>query len=439
MQMKTQLFLALVMSLALLNSGLTEANAWAVPQHSPDPLRVAALAISMNPEQGLFAIDDASRIASLPPLQDIGAIAAGGSHTCALTSSGGVKCWGDNGDGRLGDGTSGWANIRTTPVEVVGLSSGAAAIAAGTAHTCALTTGGGVRCWGQNSRGQLGDGTTTERSTPVDVAGLSSGAIAIAAGNSHTCALMAGGGVKCWGDNSLGQLGDGTTTDHSTPVNVAGLSSAAASIAAGESHTCALMAGGGVKCWGDNWDGQLGDGTTTDRSTPVNVAGLSSGVAAIAAGGDHTCALTTSGGVKCWGDNWYGQLGDGTTTDRRTPVNVAGLSSGAAAIAAGVWHTCAVTTGGGAKCWGWNSSGQLGDGTTTDRSTPVNVAELSSGVAAIAAGGFHTCALTTVGRVKCWGWNWYGQLGDGTTIDRKTPVDVVSPLKIFLPLILKGL
>src|SRR3990170_2637750 len=227
-------------------------------------------------------------------------------------------------------------------------------------------------------------------------------AMAVTAGGMHTCALTTGGGVKCWGANGFGQLGDGTTTYRTTPVDVAGLSSGVAAVTAGDWHTCALTTVGGVKCWGANGFGQLGDGRTANRPTPVDVTGLSRGAAAVTAGGAHTCALTTGGGVKCWGANGFGRLGDGTTTDRTTPVDVTGLSSGVAAVTAGDWHTCALTTVGGAKCWGANGFFQLGDGTRTDRTTPVDVAGLPSGVAAVAAGGSHTCAVTTGGGVKCW-------------------------------------
>jgi alpha-tubulin suppressor-like RCC1 family protein len=351
----------------------------------------------------------------------VSAIAAGGNHTCAVTTGGGVKCWGFNGNGQLGDGTT---TQQATPVDVSGLTSGVSAIAAGQFHTCALTTGGGVTCWGLNRNGQLGDGTTAPRLTPVDVSGLTSGVSAIAAGLAHTCAVTTGGGVKCWGFNGTGQLGDGTVNLRVTPVDVSGLTSGVSAIAAGLAHTCAVTTGGGVKCWGLNGNGQLGDGTTTQRTTPVDISGLTSGVSAIAAGGSHTCALTTVGGVKCWGSNSNGQLGDGTTTQRTSPVDISGLTSGVSAIAAGQFHTCALTTGGGVKCWGMNGNGQLGDGTTSQRTTPVDVSGLTSGVSTIAAGRDHTCALTTGGGVKCWGFNSNGQLGDGTTSQRTAPVDV---------------
>jgi alpha-tubulin suppressor-like RCC1 family protein len=349
------------------------------------------------------------------------AIVAGSEHTCALTAAGGAKCWGSNYWGQLGDGTT---TDRHTPVDVSGLTSGVSAIAAGYLHTCALSASGGVKCWGDNASGQLGDGTTTDRHTPVDVSGLASGVSAIAAGGNHTCALTAAGGVKCWGFNEYGQLGDGTTTERNTPVGVSGLASGVSAIAAGLYHTCALTASGGVKCWG------------ASSFIPVDVPGLASGVSAITAGEQHTCALTAAGGVKCWGWNRYGQLGDGTTTDRSTPVNVSGLVSGVSAIAARGNHTCALTAAGGVKCWGRNRYGQLDDGTTTDRHTPVDGSGLASGVSAIAAGEQHTCALTASGRVKCWGRNRFGQLGDGTTTNRPTPVGVVGfggSLKCIVP------
>jgi alpha-tubulin suppressor-like RCC1 family protein len=391
--------------------GLLAALAWLL---SPPPLRAAEPALPSNAP---------SLPQALVPLSGIVQVAAGGVHTCALTSGGGVKCWGLNNNGQLGDGTTA---DKPTPVDVAGLGSGVQAIAAGSSHTCALTSGGGVKCWGNNEDGQLGDGTTEDKSTPVDVVGLGSGVQAIAAGFLHTCALTTGGGVKCWGFGGFGQLGDGTTEDKSTPVDVVGLGSGVQAIAAGRHHTCALTTGGGVKCWGWNGLGQLGDGTTEDKTTPVNVAGLGSGVQAIAVGGGHTCALTSSGDVKCWGYNANGQLGDGTTAGKSSPVDVAGLGNGVKAIAAGEIHTCALTSGGGVKCWGDNSVAQLGDGTEVSKSTPVDVAGLGSGVQTIAAGYLHTCALTSGGGVKCWGWNASGQLGDGTEASKRTPIDVVG-------------
>ena len=195
------------------------------------------------------------------------------------------------------------------------------------------------------AQGALGDDETPANALTQDVT-------ALAAGGGHTCALTSGGGVKCWGNNWYGQLGDGTNDVSYVPVDVSGLTSGVVALAAGEHHTCALTSEGGIKCWGHNVSGKLGDGTTTERYTPVDVSGLTSGVTAIVAGWNHTCALTSGGRAKCWGDNYYGQLGDGTTRDRHTPVDVSGLTSSVIAIAAGYDHICALTSGGGAKCWG---------------------------------------------------------------------------------------
>ncbi|MBY6242728.1 chromosome condensation regulator RCC1 [Methylosinus sp. Sm6] len=342
-----------------------------------------------------------------------GTLATGYGHICALTSTGGVSCWGANARGQLGDGTS--VN-RATPVAVSGLSSGVVAITASRFdHTCALTQAGAVECWGDNSKGQLGDGTTIRRHTPVAVSGLSSGVVAIAAGHFHSCALTSGGAVKCWGLDTLGQLGDdGVDYLQSTPRSVVGLSSGVVAITAGGYHSCALTSAGAVKCWGWDTYGQLGDGTSRRlHYTPLAVKGLSSGVVAIAAGHVHTCALTSSGAVKCWGRNNYGQLGDGTRTGRRAPVDVATLSNSVVAIGTGSRHSCAVTSAGDGKCWGSNYDGQLGDGSKTDRLTPDRVSFLH-GVTAIGGGVNYTCASTNAGFVRCWGDNRWGQLGNGT-------------------------
>ena len=178
-------------------------------------------------------------------------------------------------------------------------------------------------------------------------------------------------------------------------------------VSAGKNHTCVLTVGdgvhpgGGVKCWGGNEYGQVGNGSFTRRSAPSDVSGLTSGVVAIAAGLYHTCALTTAGGVKCWGYNYGGELGDGTAIDRNTPVDVTGLTSGVAAIAGGVYHTCALTSAGGVKCWGIGYSGELGAGATHFSLTPVDVLGLSSGTVAITAGWNHTCAVTSAEDTQC--------------------------------------
>jgi alpha-tubulin suppressor-like RCC1 family protein len=358
------------------------------------------------------------------PLGDVSGISAGYNHTCALTAAGGVKCWGRNNYGQLGDGTT---VERRLPVDVTGLESGVIALAAGGGHTCALLAGGGVKCWGNNDDGQLGDSTTTDRHAPTSVSGLGGSAVALAAGGFHTCALLVGGAVKCWGDNHYGQLSDGTTVDRHAPVDVIGLASEAIALELGDEYTCALTVGGGVKCWGHNSSGQLGDGTNQDRHTPTDVSGLASGVLALAAGYYHTCASMVNGGAKCWGRNFDGQLGDGTTADHLLPVDVSELAGSVTALAAGYSHTCALTAEGGVKCWGWSSSGQLGDGSIAFRLTPVDVTGLSSGVSALTSGWDRTCALLTGGGVKCWGDDFHGQLGDGMFPMRSNPL-LVSDL-----------
>ncbi|HEY6545371.1 MAG TPA: hypothetical protein VIZ64_10785, partial [Dokdonella sp.] len=340
----------------------------------------------------------------IAPITGIARVVGGSGHTCATATGGTMLCWGDNVYAQVGDGTS---EERWTAVPVIGLGGLAQTAAAGGSHTCASSTTGAARCWAYNWFGQVGDGTDTDRDLPTPVLGLGSGVQAIVTGMIHSCALV-GGGVKCWGANGFGQLGDGSDTQRLAPVQVSGLASGVQAIAAGGEHTCALTTGGGVKCWGANDYGQLGNNSTNTQHAPVNVSGLASGVVAISAGRFHTCAVTSGGGAKCWGANENGELGDGTQAERHVPVDVSGLASGVASIAAGQGHTCARTSGGGVKCWGSNSWGQLGDGSGSDRLTPVDVSGLASGATSIGVGSDHSCAVASAGRVLCWGSNQYG-------------------------------
>jgi alpha-tubulin suppressor-like RCC1 family protein len=347
-------------------------------------------------------------------------LAAGWNHTCAVSGGGGVVCWGNNDNGQLGDGSR---TDRTKPVDVKNLDIRVVAVTAGWGHTCVLTDAGGVKCWGRNKYGELGDGTTQRSSEPVDVGGLESGVVAIAAGDDHTCAITAQGSVKCWGYNEFGQLGDGTTETRNTPVDVPDLEGVT-KIAAGMAHTCAATVGGGVFCWGSNELGQLGAETDeSTRSTPEVVAGLSGELAELTAEGGHSCILDKAGSILCWGENTYGQLGDGTTDNRAVPAPVAGLDGPAGIVAAGWSHTCGVV-GGVLQCWGWNFYGQLGEGSTANRSQPVAVQGLEGNVVAVSGGGGHTCALLESGDIFCWGLNESGQLGDSSNQDNPLPVKV---------------
>ena len=355
-------------------------------------------------------------------------IATSDYHSCALDSAGVVKCWGDNASGEIGDGTT---IQRPTPVSVVGLGGRATAISLGGVHSCAVIAGGRLQCWGWNSEGQLGVPSGSNRATPVEVRGFEAGVVAVSGGGEHTCALATAGGVKCWGHNNFGGLGDGTRTQRVSPVDVVGLTSGVKAVAAGRHFTCALTVGGAVKCWGLNESGQVGDGTTENRWLPTDVVGLQHGAGAVAAYANHACALMTDGGVKCWGANQLGELGNGTHEDSWIPLDVEGLSGRVLALASGGRHnggshTCVVVEGGGVECWGRNESGQLGDGTTTSRAVPVAVQGLASRAVAVAVGGYHSCALLDNGQVECWGWNGAGELGDGTTANRSLPVPVME-------------
>ena len=381
-------------------------------------------------------------------------VAIGVGHSCALRSDGTVWCWGSNGFGQLGDGTT---TDRLHPVQVVLAPGGApltgvTRISARFEHTCALLDDGTMRCWGAGSLGRLGDGGTADSAVPVTVVVAAGGAplsniTRIAAGGQHTCAVLGDGTVRCWGLNSSGELGIGTTGTSATPVlsptAVVGLDGAGtlggvSDVTAGQVHTCALLADEKARCWGFGGSGRLGDGTTTTSDRPVRVLASGTeaaspvelgGITALSAGGAHTCALTKpdAGTVRCWGSNGFGQTGDGGTTNLLNPyIGVSATASGGiSSVAAGTEHTCALYADDLVRCWGRGGAGQLGDGGTTNRSVPTLVGA-SSGTVQLAAGAVHTCAIMSDDTVRCWGSGGDGRLGDGETVQRTTPVTVLA-------------
>lgn len=301
-----------------------------------------------------------------------------------------------------------------------------ATIDGGRDHYCALDTSGGVWCWGRNDFGQLGDGTTSSSNVPVAVTGLSAGVRIIAAGEEHSCALDAAGQAWCWGRNLAGGLGDLTTNDSSVPVAVQMLGTGASDIDVGQSHSCALDRRGRALCWGWNAWGILGDGTDINHVAPAPVAVLGQRLQGLALAENRSCTINRNGRAYCWGNNGSGQLGDGTQSERRTPTAVQGIGRAVVRLAAGGDHTCAQDLRGRSWCWGFNGVGALGDGTMESRLTPVEVAGMGLGGSSITAGREHSCALNRHGRAYCWGVNWAGMLGDGTGDQRLTPVPVAG-------------
>jgi alpha-tubulin suppressor-like RCC1 family protein len=374
-------------------------------------------------------LGDGSLTNQLTPVAVSGNIAwrtlgAGATSTCGISTANTVYCWGNNQFGQLG---AGLVPFRTTPVAVAGGLT-FASLAAGGSSTCGLvaTT---LRCWGNNAFGQLGIGAVgAPRSTPAIVTGSNSYA-QVVVGNNHACALSAqSNNAFCWGGNDFGQVGDSTIGENrSVPTAVSG-SPAFAQIVLGLKASCGLGAGGAVRCWGRNSEGQLGDGSTTTRTSPVSVV-WNGNFASITAGAVSFCGLDLAGAAFCWGYNSYGQLGNGTTIRSSTPVAVSGglvysrLAGGAANNI--YFSNCGITTDRQTYCWGGNDKGQLGTGTLNGSAAPVAVTGNLSFVE-LANGGIHTCGLTDAGATYCWGWNRFGQLGDGTTIDRSVPTLVAG-------------
>jgi alpha-tubulin suppressor-like RCC1 family protein len=461
--------------------------------------RIASGALRCWGDNGEGALGDTTLVSrSRPePVEGIGnaqAVAAGAEHTCAIRAGGQLWCWGDNGDGALGDGAANSAAIpvvvaRPEPdltglavVEQLSLGDQSSCLINASRrlecwggnrfgvlgdgsesqrlevsfiaytvqvhssrgdHACSITSdqtgisGGGsvgiARCWGLNFFGQLGDGTQVTRPTPAPITGAgSTGQVtAIAAGHGHTCLVHGGGERACTGYNEVGSACQGDLLDRTSFENCAAVTATTVALAAGGDHTCALTGSGAVRCWGWNARGQLGNGSQAFTALPAGVSGLGNGNLAVAAGTSHTCALNAARGVVCWGSNQSGQLGNGSLVDSSVPVPVSGLAGDVQALALGSDFSCALTVSGAVFCWGGNGSNQLGDGTSERRLVPTPVSGLGTGATRIGAGSQHACAVVGGSEIRCWGSNLLGQLGTGTARLRAWPAPVLRLDALF--------
>lgn len=396
---------------------------------------------SITPDSG--GISGGARVSGGATIPDFVQISASTSHSLALASDGSVWAWGDSFYGQIGDGTK---DTRMEPVQVVATWPAGVTIlsvSAAVYHSVALASDGSVWAWGLNGGGQLGNGTTIDSPVPVRVnpswpAGVT--IESISAGFYHTVAVASDGSVWAWGANLQGQLGDGTTDNRNEPVRVvanwpAGIT--LESVDGGFTHTTAVASDGSVWAWGDNNYGQLGNGSNTASATPVQaVAKWPAGVkiGSTTAGGFHSAAVATDGTVWSWGDNIFGQLGDGTSSAQAAPVQVVAswpAGVGIKGVSAGSGQSIAVATDGSVWAWGFNGSGQLGDGTTTDSSVPVQgVANwpAAATIVSVSAGDEHATVVTSNGSLWAWGFNGSGQVGDGTIISRTSAVAVLTQL-----------
>ncbi len=344
-------------------------------------------------------------------------VASGASYTCALLSDNSVQCLGLGTSGQIGNGTT----SSTAAVVVSGFAGTVASIFSGQSTSCAILTTGAVQCWGQGTEGELGG--TTNSSTPVTIAGLpASPVINLAMGNGFVCAQLQSGAVYCWGDNTNGELGNGTNTASAAPVLVQGLSSGVTGLSAGGATVCATMSTGSVNCWGAGTSGQLGNGASTDSNVPVAATGISTATE-VSVGSSQSCAVLQNLTMVCWGSGTLGQLGTGSTTSSSTPVAASAFATGILNVTATGDSTCVEYATGSVACVGANNYGQLGNGTTsaTATTTPQTITGLTS-VGDFSGSSDHECVLVTIDNYKCWGRNNQGQLGDGTTTDSSTPV-----------------
>ncbi|MEU4427851.1 hypothetical protein AB0F81_45120 [Actinoplanes sp. NPDC024001] len=361
-------------------------------------------------------------------------LAAGGSHTCGLGSDTKAYCWGAGFDGQLGNGATA---DRSRPVPVIAPAAGVTftELTAAVDHTCGVGSDRKAYCWGRGDGGKLGNGDSANRANPVAVSAPAGVTFTqLTGGDFHTCGLESNGKAYCWGAGFYGQLGNGATADRASPVAVIAPATGVTftELTAGDYHTCGLGGDAKAYCWGYGFYGQLGNGATADRASPVAVIAPATGITftELAVGTDHTCGLGSDTKPYCWGRGAFGQLGNGIPANRSSPVAVIAPAAGVTftQLVAGYGHTCGLASDAKAYCWGQGLDGQLGDGATVDRASPVAVAgPVGVGFTQLAAGAFHTCGLGSDTKAYCWGRGLSGQLGDGATVDRASPVAVTAP------------
>jgi alpha-tubulin suppressor-like RCC1 family protein len=343
------------------------------------------------------------------------------THACGVTTAGAATCWGSNGNGQLGDNSLSSSNKQ---VKVSGLTSGVQQISVGIGFSCAINSNGGVVCWGQNSKGQLGTGNTAQSLVPVQVSGLASGVSSISVGEEHGCAVMNDRTLKCWGSNQYGAVGNNSTATVTSPVTI-DVGTSYREVSSGRWHSCGVTTGGVVKCWGNNASAQLGDGTTTLKRTPVIISGISN-PSSISAGYSHTCGVLQNGSAMCWGYNGDYAIGNGTTTRATTPTAVTLLSEPVRSIKTGFQNTCVITNGNNVKCWGSNKYGELGHGTTGGNEATPSLTSDASQYSSVFPSPIanYVCGITIGGEGKCWGFNDSGRLGIGNNGHAYSPTKI---------------
>ena len=337
---------------------------------------------------------------------------------------GDVYCaWGFNVGGQLGDGTT---VDKSSPVSGIGGIANWSQVSAGRRHSLGVTSSGIAWAWGSNGNGRLGDGTPDDKSSPVSVIGGITDWSQVSAGTFHSLGVTSSGIAWAWGFNDQGRLGDGTTVTKSSPVSVIGGITNWSQVDAGGIHSLGVTSSGIAWAWGYNVFGQLGDGTTVTKSSPVSVIGGITDWSQVSAGTFHNLGVTSSGIAWAWGFNGEGRLGDGTTANKSSPVSVIGGITNWSQVSAGSYHSLGVTSSGIAWAWGSNGNGRLGDGTTFSKASPVSVIGGITNWSQVSAGSFHSLGVTSSGIAWAWGSNGYGQLGDGTTVSKSSPVSVIG-------------